>query len=59
MATENQIRAIHAIAERRQVELSPLLRSEFGVERPDELSVMNASRLIDLLQASAGNGVCP
>ena len=59
MATESQIRAIQAIAERKRVELPPLLRSEFGVERSDELSLMNASRLIDLLQASAGNGVCP
>lgn len=49
-ATDSQIRAIHAIARRQQVGLPALLRERFGVERPDALSLRDASALIDSLK---------
>ena len=47
-----------AIADRQQVDLLALLRSQFGVDRPDDLSIISASSLIDQLKASAGEGAC-
>ncbi len=57
-ATAAQIRAIHAIADRRQVDLVGRLQAWFGVERPEELSVAQASRCIDELNlnGSGNNG---
>ncbi len=49
--TENQIRAIHAIANQQQVDLTALLSERFGVAHPEELSVRDASNLIDELNA--------
>jgi hypothetical protein len=49
-ATPNQVRAIHAIAHRQQLELAPLLRQRFAVDRPDMLTVQDASTLIDDLE---------
>jgi hypothetical protein len=44
---------IVAIARKRRVGLSGLLRAEFGVAGPEELSLPQASRLIDGLRAAA------
>jgi hypothetical protein len=52
-ATPNQVRAIAALA-RRQLDLADWLRGGYGVERPEELSLAEASRLIDELKAPAG-----
>lgn len=54
-ASENQIRAIHAIANQQQVDLSALLGERFGVCHPEELSLRDASSLIDELNARAGS----
>ena len=51
-ATPNQIKALYAIAHRQHADLDGLLRDEYGVERPDDLSLSEASRLIDQLKAA-------
>ncbi len=51
-ATENQIRAIRSIATRQHADLEGLLQ-EFGVDRPEDLSLPQASRLIDTLKAAS------
>jgi hypothetical protein len=53
-ATTSQIRAIQAIADRQQVDLASELNTHFGVDRPDALSVAEASQCIDELKALAG-----
>jgi hypothetical protein len=52
-ATTNQVRAIKSIAARLDADLGGLLREEFGVGRPEELTMNEASRLIDDLKATA------
>jgi hypothetical protein len=52
-ATANQVRALVTISRRQQADLQGLLRDDFGVERPEDLSVAEASRLIDQLKAAA------
>jgi hypothetical protein len=49
-ATPSQVRAIHAIARRQQLDLVPLLRQQFDVDLPDLLTVQDASTLIDDLE---------
>jgi hypothetical protein len=49
-ATEGQIKAIYAIARNQRVDLESLLREEYTLKRPEELSLSQASRLIDLLK---------
>ncbi|MCE9606825.1 MAG: hypothetical protein K8U03_18210 [Planctomycetia bacterium] len=51
-ATANQIRALYAIAERRGLPLAERLRTTFGVVDPAELSITEASRLIEELKAT-------
>ena len=53
VATASQVRAIHAIANRHHVDLASELRDRFGVERPEELSLGDASELIDSLEAGS------
>jgi hypothetical protein len=53
-ATPSQVRAIAAIAKARHADLAGLLRAGFGVERPEELSVSEASRVIDALKTASG-----
>jgi hypothetical protein len=52
-ATASQVRAIISIARRQHADLDGLLR-DLGVTRPEELSLADASRLIDQLKAAAG-----
>ena len=52
-ATENQVRAIRSIANRQHADLDGLLR-EFDVDRPEDLSLKQASELIDTLKTAAG-----
>jgi hypothetical protein len=59
-ATSSQVRAIFAIANRNGVDLSTVLNSQFSVTRPDDLSIRDASALIDQLKGSpngSGNAV--
>jgi hypothetical protein len=50
-ATARQIRAIQAIARRRNLDLSEELLRLVGVERPEDLSLVEASQLIDSMKA--------
>ena len=51
-ATENQVRAIRSIASRQHADLDGLLR-DLGVQRPEDLSLRQASELIDTLKTVA------
>ena len=51
-ATENQVRAIRSIASRQHADLDGLLR-DLGVVRPEDLSLKQASELIDTLKAAS------
>ena len=56
-ATASQARALRAIADRQGLDLAAELRSRFGVNQPEELSITEASQTIDELKAVAnGNG---
>ena len=50
--TRSQVRAILAIANRKSVDLADLLPARFGVATVESLSITDASRLIDELQAA-------
>jgi hypothetical protein len=53
-ASPCQVRAITAIAKARHADLAGLLRAEFGVDRPEDLSVAEASQAIVALKAASG-----
>jgi len=56
-ATASQARALNVIADRQGVNLAALLRKRFGVGQAGELSITEASALIDELKVGAnGNG---
>lgn len=56
-ATQSQVRALWAIAERQQIDLRQCIRDQFGINEPDGLSISQASELIDELKSAAnGNG---
>ena len=52
-STPSQVKAIVAIARRQRADLEGLLRDEYGVARPDDLTLAQASKLIDQLKAAA------
>ena len=52
-STASQARAIRAIAGRRRVDLNQLLGDRFSVSRPEDLSISDASSLIDELKGPA------
>ncbi len=54
-ATPNQVKAIVAICRKQDTDLVGLLRDEYEVERPEELSIRQASELIDALKSSGSN----
>ena len=49
-ATPSQVRAIVTIARRQRADLAGLLRDDYGVDRPEDLSISQASALIDALK---------
>ena len=57
-ATQSQVRAIHAIAQRQQIDLAALLFNRFSIRTPQELSLADASALIDEMKSAtpAGGG---
>lgn len=55
-ATQSQVRAIRAIASRKRIDLIVLLHDRFGVDRPDDLTLRDASTLIDELKDGATTG---
>ena len=52
-ATASQARAIRAIAGRQRIDLQQLLGNRFSVDRPEDLSISDASSLIDELKGPA------
>ena len=52
-ATQSQVRAIFAIAKRQRVDPANLVRERFNVERLEDLSIREASTLIDDLKRGA------
>lgn len=50
-ATPSQVKAIYAIAHAQHADLERLLRDEFGVLQPENLSLVEASKFIDELKA--------
>jgi hypothetical protein len=50
-ATSRQLRALHAIADRRQIDLQAEVQARLGIARPEELSLEEASELIATLGA--------
>ena len=55
-ATSAQVRAIHAIASRERVDLTARLGEDFGVSHPEDLSISDASTLIDGLKSNGTGG---
>jgi hypothetical protein len=51
-ATPAQVKAIYAIARSRHTNLVQFLRGRFEVNRPDDLSITEASQVIDELKAT-------
>jgi hypothetical protein len=49
-ATANQISALRSIARQRDADLVAILKSEYDVERPEDLTLRQASALIDWLK---------
>jgi len=56
-ATANQIRAIYALAHRQNLDLAEELRNRFGVYRVDDLTLEQASQLIDAIKAISNGTV--
>jgi hypothetical protein len=48
--TQSQLRAIHAISRRSRMDAAALVRDRFQVDRPEALSIREASSLIDELK---------
>jgi hypothetical protein len=49
-ATQSQVRALHAIAKSKALNLTRLLRGRYQVDRPEDLGLKQASELIDALK---------
>lgn len=58
-ATASQVRAIYGIAGRLRLDIASRLREQFQIERPEDLSVADASELIDDLKECAAGGDRP
>ena len=54
-ASEAQIRALHAIAAKHGVVLASELEAQFGVRTPSELTIRQASELIDALKTTTAS----
>ena len=54
-ATSAQVRALHSIATRQNFNLTELLRERFQIYKAEELSLREASQLIDELNVSHGS----
>ena len=55
-ATQSQVRAIFAIARRNRLDPKNLVLERFGLERPEDLSIRDASSLIDDLKRGVAGG---
>lgn len=52
-ATDSQVRALHAIANRQKIDLRSLLDRQYQVGRPEDLSLQEASQLIEDLNSES------
>ena len=52
LATPAQIKAIFGITKRLGLDFHEVLRERFGLERPEDLSLKQASNLIESLQSA-------
>jgi len=52
-ATDSQVRALHAIANRQKIDLRSLLDRQYQLGRPEDLSLQEASQLIDELNSES------
>jgi hypothetical protein len=50
-ATASQVKAIYAIARTQHADLESLLSEDFGVDRPEDLALAEASKFIDKLKS--------
>jgi len=55
-ATQSQVRAIFAIARRNRLDPKNLVLKRFGLDRPEDLSIRDASSLIDDLKRGVAGG---
>jgi len=55
-ATQSQVKAIHAIARSRRINVFQFLQERFQVGRPDDLTLKDASAAIDELKSPDGSG---
>lgn len=53
-ATASQVRALNAIADRKQISLPELLTERFQIQEPSGLTITEASSLIDELKGAGG-----
>ena len=51
-ATQSQVKAIYAIARSQRLDLTPFLLERFQVRRPDDLTIRDASQVIDELKST-------
>jgi hypothetical protein len=51
-ATQSQVKAIIAIARRHRIDLAAFLQERFHITRPEDLSIQDASTVIDTLKES-------
>jgi len=49
-ATNSQVKAIYAITRNQRIDMVNLLQTQYQVDRPEDLSLQEASRLIDELK---------
>ncbi|MGC3967588.1 MAG: hypothetical protein QM775_09525 [Pirellulales bacterium] len=54
-ATASQVRALHAIADRRKLDLSAVLTERFQIDDPAGLTITEASTLIDELKGESSS----
>ena len=52
-ATEKQVKAIQAIARQQHADLDGLLQQDYGVQRPENLTLKQASDFIDMLKRAS------
>jgi hypothetical protein len=55
-ATQSQIKAIHSIARNRRIDIAQFLNERFHVNKPDDLTIKEASQTIDELKADPQEG---
>lgn len=55
-ATASQVRAIHAIVDRQRLDLPALLQQRFGLNAAADLSITEASGLIDEIKGATNGG---